>query len=290
LAPGRAARAVTLSRSLSFLGLLVDHMTALDALSRAAAAQESRVAVFIKIDCGYGRAGVRPDDPIMLDLARRIDGDPWLNLAGVLTHGGHAYDCVDVASIRVVAEEERSMAVQAAELIRESGIEVPVVSVGSTPTCAVVEDLTGVTEIRPGNYALFDVFQSVIGACATDDIAVGVLTEIIGVYPERRSLIVDAGALAMSKDPGATHVDPTSGFGLICQPDGTPIPGLSLTGLSQEHGKVKVAPSLDLSDLTVGDRLLIRPNHSCLVTALHPQLYVTEGDRVVDMWCPVRGW
>ena len=44
-------------------------------------------------------------------------------------------------------------------------------SAGSTPTAAVADDLEGVSEIRPGNYAFFDAFQAGIGSCSLDDAA-----------------------------------------------------------------------------------------------------------------------
>jgi D-serine deaminase-like pyridoxal phosphate-dependent protein len=147
-----------------------------------------------------------------------------------------------------------------------------------------------VTELRPGNYALFDLFQASIGSCSTQDIALSVLTEVIGVYPERAQILVDAGALAMSKDPGATHVPGVSGFGQVCDIDGVWLEGLSLIGLSQEHGKIHIGESFTNKNLQVGDRLRILPNHSCLVTALHDPLYVLDGGEITAEWRPVRGW
>jgi D-serine deaminase-like pyridoxal phosphate-dependent protein len=150
--------------------------------------------------------------------------------------------------------------------------------------------LSGVTELRPGNYALFDVFQARIGSCSTSDVALSVLSEVIGVYPERNAVLIDAGALALSKDPGATHVAENSGFGVICDLDLRPIPGLALLGLSQEHGKVLIEEGFSGELPKVGDRVRILPNHSCLVTALHPSLHVVDSGALVDEWRPVRGW
>ena len=102
-------------------------------------------------------------------------------------------------------------------------------------------------------------------------------------------MLIDAGALALSKDPGATHVAENQGFGVVCDLDLRPITGLSLVGLSQEHGKLLVEEGAG-STLRVGDRLRILPNHSCLVTALHESLQVVETGALVGEWRPVRGW
>ena len=61
---------------------------------------------------------------------------------------------------------------------------------------------------------------------------------MIGVYPDRRTILIDAGALALSKDLGATHVHGKQRFGLICDLHQKPIAGVMLVGLSQEHGKI----------------------------------------------------
>ena len=116
------------------------------------------------------------------------------------------------------------------------------------------------------------------------------MTEVIGVYPERGMLLIDAGALALSKDPGAVHVTEAIEFGRVCALDGRLRDDLRLVGLSQEHGKVRLV-SPEAGNLPqVGDRLRILPNHSCLVTALHEELYVENGGRIVDRWRPARGW
>ena len=81
-----------------------------------------------------------------------------------------------------------------------------------------VDHLDGVTEMRPGNYALFDGFQAAIGSCRSNQVAVSVLGTVIAAHPDRA--ILDLGALAMSKDPGPTHVDPHCGFGRVLDADG----------------------------------------------------------------------
>jgi D-serine deaminase-like pyridoxal phosphate-dependent protein len=288
IAPGRVPRAVALAARIGRLTLLVDDDVAIDALE--AAATHGAISVCLKVDCGYHRAGVDPTSEAALGLARRLHAAPNLVFAGILAHAGHSYDCVGADAIRAVAEEERAVTVGFAERLRAAGVPVGEVSVGSTPTSMLADDLTGVTEIRPGNYALFDVFQASIGSCTADDIALSVVTEIMGAYPDRGSLLVDAGALALSKDPGPRHVRVDGGFGLVCDLAGTPLPGFTLVGLCQEHGKIRLSPGTPLHGLRVGDRLRIMPNHSCLVTALHARLYVAEGRRIVDEWRPVRGW
>jgi D-serine deaminase-like pyridoxal phosphate-dependent protein len=290
LAPGRARRAAILSQRITSLQVLVDHEASVLALSEAMAITGGKIEVLVKIDCGYGRAGLEPSDLRLIPLVQQIEEHAQLEFVGVLAHAGHAYDCSSVDEIKAIAEIERSETVRAADRIRAHGIPVRVVSVGSTPTASHVEDLSGVTELRPGNYALFDLFQASIGSCSTSDVALSVLSEVIGVYPERDTVLIDAGALALSKDPGATHVTEDSGFGVICDLDLNPIHGLALVGLSQEHGKVLIDEAFVGELPKVGDRIRILPNHSCLVTALHHLLHVVDSGSLVEEWSPVRGW
>ena len=66
-------------------------------------------------------------------------------------------------------------------------------------------------------------------------------------------ILVDAGALALSKDAGATHTNKNTGFGLVCDTQGTPLEGLTVIGLSQEHGKIAYVGGI----FNIGDRLRI---------------------------------
>lgn len=187
--------------------------------------------------------------------------------------------------------EERRAVVDFAERLRASGVRVPETSVGSTPTMMACEALDGVTEARPGNYAFFDAFQVAVGSCAVEDVAFSVLTTVIGAYPQRAELLLNAGALALSKDPGPVHVDPACGFGLIFSADGSrPFPALKLVALTQEHGLVRVSAATAVASFPVGSRLRILPNHSCLAAACFDRYHVLRGPAVVDEWKTVRGW
>jgi len=168
------------------------------------------------------------------------------------------------------------------------GLEFREVSVGATPTMRAIDDLTGITEVRPGNYLFYDHFQAAIGTCEIDEIAFSVLTTVISVHPEHGRAVVDAGALALSKDPGPIHVDPECGFGMpVTLEDQHPLPRLRVAALTQEHGALS-GPGVEA--LRPGTRIRIVPNHSCLSAACFESHYVLRGTEVVDEWRPVRGW
>ncbi|MCP4867266.1 MAG: hypothetical protein GY898_00930 [Proteobacteria bacterium] len=283
LAPVRAEAAVVASEGMKRLGLLIDSDAAVDAIEAAARARGRIVPVQLKVDCGYGRAGVNPEGDDGPRLARRLADSPHIDFEGVLAHAGHSYASTTVDEVVAIAESERAVTVGFADRLRADGLEVRTVSVGSTPTAVHGRDWTGVTELRPGNYAFFDAFQAGIGSCSTDACAMTVLTSVIGVHPGRNQVLTDAGALGLSKDAGPRHVDPDCGYGVVLDLDRRPLP-LRVVGLSQEHGELSVLDPVVFDTLKVGSMVQIIPNHSCLAAALYSQYVVVAGGEIVDRW------
>ncbi len=272
LVPSRLDQALELARRID-LGLVVDSPEAVAVLERS----EASLAVFLKVDCGYHRAGLDPESSMPEKLAWRLAGSERLTFAGLLSHSGHAY--AGRASCLPAGRQERDVMTGLADRLRAAGLEVPVVSVGSTPGMAAIDHLQGVDEARPGNYALYDWTQVRLGSCEVADCAATVVTTVVSSSAGHS--VVDAGALALSKDPGPAG---DGGFGRVYADHaaGRLEPGLRLTALSQEHGIVD-AP------LPVGTRLRVLPNHSCLTVAQFDEFHVARGERQVDRWKIWRG-
>lgn len=291
VAPQRVAEAVALHLGGLTLHLLVDGADAAAAVSAHAAAAGAAVPVWLKVDCGAGRAGVAPGDPGSVALARRIADLPGVAFAGVLTHAGQAYRCASREEVADAARQERDTAVGFAERLGAAGVPRAAVSIGSTPTVTAVNHLAGVDEIRPGNYAYFDATQVALGSCTWRECAFTVLATVIGVYPERRRFLLDAGALALSRDEGPRHIHPTCGFGVVLDSrTGAPTPGLRIVALTQEHAAVETVGATAGFPYAVGDRVHVVPNHSCLAAACFDVVHAVEGGRVVGRWPTARGW
>jgi len=179
--------------------------------------------------------------------------------------------------------------VRAAERLRAAGHVVPIVSMGSSPTALHARRLAGITEVRAGVYMFGDLFQAEIGTHGMDDIALTVLASVIGRRPGQ--LLVDAGALALSKDRSTEAAPKDYGFGLVLDLDGKPGHGDAIVRRAyQEHGVVESDPRCPL-DLPIGAKLRIAPNHTCMTAAAHDRYHVVEGgDEVVAIWSRVNGW
>jgi D-serine deaminase-like pyridoxal phosphate-dependent protein len=284
IAPEKLPRVEALAASIDRLNILIDSEVALRAIEEYAASHGTAFHVFLKIDCGYHRAGVSPDSPDSVRLATALGRSENVRFQGLLTHAGHSYHARDVEEIRRVAAEEAASLTRFRALLSDEGLGATRRSIGSTPTLSVVDTFSECDEVRPGNYVFYDAFQATIGSCRLADVAVSVLTTVVGSYPDRRTLVVDAGALALSKDLGPEHVQPGFGYGIVCDLDLRPLP-MRVEALSQEHGKI-----ITETHVPVGTRLRIIPNHSCLTAAMFETYQIVDRGRVVDEWKPVRGW
>ena len=105
----------------------------------------------------------------------------------------------------------------------------------------------------------------------------------------RQQLIIDAGAIALSKDRGPFEFDPKCGYGKVLDLEGNDL-HLVVDEMSQEHGVMLASVNSAFDRLKVGSRVRILANHSCLTAAQHTHYKVLEGDRVVDQWQINTGW
>ena len=277
--------------------LLADSVEAVQAAGARARALGASFRVLLEIDTGGGHERVGPRDDGLLSLAREVQRSESLVLAGVLTHAGHSYHVQGGTAIRAIAEAERAGAVHAAERLRAVGIPVEVVSVGSTPTAVCAQTLEGVTEMRPGVYTFFDLDQAARGICGVDEIALSVLATVIGHNPRSRRVLIDAGALALSKDQSAAEFRAGLGFGLVCRADGTvPLPGLCVAELHQEHGLIACEGDEEAQAmfraLPLGARVRVLPHHACMTAAPYDRYHVVDGagSGVQAVWDKAHGW
>jgi len=271
------------------LKIMTDNLKVARAIASHANSSGIPFRVLIEIDCGDQRGGIQSDDEELIPIVECIDTS-YASFEGVLTHAGHAYDVNSVSAIEAIAEQERYAAVHAATRIRCAGYEVSTISVGSTPTGLYANDLTGVTELRAGVYTVFDMDQQSRGVCEVENIALSVLSSVIGHNKTAGKILLDAGGLALSKDRGADVFRPEVGYGQICNVDGHAVTGLYVKGVSQEHGHVPVRNENDFKTFPIGSYLRILPIHACMTAAAYNSFYVIENDVIITEWKRINGW
>jgi D-serine deaminase-like pyridoxal phosphate-dependent protein len=263
----------------------------LDSADQARAVAAAGVPALIEIDSDGHRGGVAPDAPALVEIGRILHGADALR--GVVTHAGESYTVSGAAAHAAFAEQERAAVVGAADALRAAGLPCPTVSVGSTPTAHAARDLTGVTELRAGVYMFFDLVMAGIGVCTLDDIALSVLTSVIGHQPDKGWIVIDAGWMAMSRDRGTAAQAVDQGYGIVCDANGRPYPDLIVSVANQEHGVIALRPGAagHLPDLPVGTLLRILPNHACATAAQHRQYHVIPAQGgPLQIWPRFGGW
>ncbi|MBK8765356.1 MAG: alanine racemase [Burkholderiaceae bacterium] len=274
------------------LTVILDSVEAAVAVAGFMRGRREGLDVLIEIDTDGHRAGVQPESPDLLAVAHALQA-PQVALMGVLTHAGESYQCKGDEALRAMAEQERAGAVLAAQRLRAAGHPAPVVSVGSTPTALSAVDLSGVTEVRAGVFVFFDLVMAGVGVCTPEQIAVSVLTTVIGHQDHRGWTLCDAGWMALSRDRGTAAQAVDQGYGLVCDAAGQVLPDFIVSAVSQEHGTIthRSGDPTRRLNLPVGTMLRILPNHACATGAQHDRYRVLdESGGVAREWERFGGW
>jgi D-serine deaminase-like pyridoxal phosphate-dependent protein len=250
-------------------------------------AQPNPPRTLIEVDTGEHRGGISPDSAALLEIAQRLGHA----MSGVMTHAGHSYGGRTATEMAAFAEAERAGIVRAAERLRAAGFATPIVSMGSSPTALHAAHLEGVTEVRAGVYMFGDLFQAEILTHSLDDIAVTVLTSVIGRRPAEGKILADAGGMALSKDRSTADAPKDYGFGLVLDILGRRSHGDAIVQRAyQEHGVIACDPAHPIN-LPIGGKLRIAPNHTCMTVAAHDRYHVVDGSNdVIAIWPRINGW
>jgi D-serine ammonia-lyase len=201
---------------------LVDHPDQLPSVYRIKELSGNLPQVYIKIDMGYGRAGVLPQGQGASQLISDVLQAEKVGVAefyGLYTHAGHSYYGSDRASAVDLLRQELEALLVTAELVKSATPrEKLVLSVGATPTATSIHNLlvqepalttdeqTAIAalkgtiqeiqskdcevELHAGVYPVLDVQQLATHALSSPmltwlDLALTVIVEVASVYPGR---------------------------------------------------------------------------------------------------------
>lgn len=292
MAPAKLSQAHELKQRGCNLSILTDSVQGAAAIVAFAHQHGAVFDVWIEVDCDGHRSGLKSESAALLEVARTLQRGA-MNVKGVLTHAGSSYELDNRPALERLAEQERRECVIAAERIRALGIACPEVSIGSTPTALSARDLVGVTEVRAGVYVFFDLVMHNVGVCQRDELALSVLTTVIGHQAEKGWVITDSGWMAMSRDRGTQRQNHDYGYGQVCTLQGQWIEGALLHSANQEHGIVTLE-GLDGEALEqrfpIGSRLRILPNHACATGAQFPFYQGIDSNGAAEQWSRLYGW
>lgn len=270
----------TLSRNIQ-LNVLVEDP---DVIHRLDKQLQGRVGAYLKIDVGTHRTGIHYNDVASCDIcveallnARNIE------FMGFLAHAGHTYDKRSPSAVKEVYHIAVSGLRDVRNRYNTQKLNLQI-SYGDTPSCSVVEDLSDVDEIRPGNFVFYDLMQMQIGSCRTDDIAVAMACPVVSVHPGRREFVIYGGAIHFGTESLIQNGKELYGVSVSAGSDTWELceDAFEVVRLSQEHGVVTVSPSR-IAHIRVGDIALFLPVHACMTAHCMGTYLTLDGDHADHM-------
>lgn len=258
------------------LSIAVDSVEGAEALAAHGMGGHSELRVVVEVNVGLDRSGVCPARAAQ--IGRRAV-DLGLQVDGVFAYPGHGYAA---GAAGKAAADERRVLDAAAEAFAELGLDVRVVSGGSTPTLYASREGT-LNEIRPGVYALNDAQQVALKSASLDDVALFAVSTVISV-PAPGRYVLDAGSKCLASDR-PPFVD---GHGLVLGSR----PG-TINRIWEHHAVVTTGDgsgrgSAGEAGPRVGDRVLVVPNHVCTAINLQREIYAFDNN-TIETWPLIAG-
>lgn len=255
-------RLTALCRRASII-VAVDSVDGAEQLSLGAQAADLSIKVYLEINIGADRCGVKPGRA--LELATLITQMTGLELVGLMTYSGSIYG-KSKTEMPVETHQEPEILIGVQSELRAHGIDLPILSAGSSFSSRFPQSLKGITESRAGNYIYNDCTTLFSGLCTVKDCALRVVSTIISI-PEEGRLIIDAGSKTLTSDTCSYR----PGFGYVIE-----YPDMEIYMLNEEHGYVRYK---DTTGLHIGQQLTIIPNHACVVPNVNEEIIGLSAER-----------
>ncbi len=254
------------------VSVAVDGVEMAQSLSEACHAAGKTLDVIIEMNTGLNRAGILPGEETER-LAEEVAAMPGLRLKGIMTHEGHVAKALDQNELDGYGVDAGQAMIDTANRLRQKGIPIEVVSVGSTPGSFSTTQVDGITEMRPGTYAFYDNAIFRFGRIGPERCALRILATIVS-RPSPDRAVIDAGSKTLAMDPPPPG---RKGHGYIVE-----APDAVIARVSEEHGVIEFPEGN--STLTVGDVIEIIPNHVCPTVNLQDELFAVADDGSIETW------
>jgi D-serine deaminase-like pyridoxal phosphate-dependent protein len=250
--------------------VVVDNAQNVDEMAMVAQTMGIRPDVVIEVDVGQGRCGVPPGEAART-LAIHIRNKEWLHFRGLQGYQGSIQMTASFAERRGAAREAVAKLAATAQLIREAGIPVEVLTGGGTGTSVIDAAEGGLTELQPGGYLFMDARYREIewddGNRTPFEPSLTVLSSVISL-PAPDRCILDMGLKAISSDGGP--------------PAPVDMPGAVFRFAGEEHGELRWTHGR--CPLGLGDQVAFMPTHCDTTVNLYDRFIVARGSTVTDVW------
>ncbi len=240
----------------------------------------SKVNIWIEIDVNSHRSGIQYENRSDIkNIVKILEKADLLNFTGILTHAGNSYNAESYKELNQIHKDTIKKMTEVKDYLEDRFRTDVKISIGDTPTCSIIDDFSGVDEIRPGNFVFYDLTQLKLGVCEESDIAIAVACPVISKSKIRNEIVIYGGAIHLSKD-SLIWSNNTRIYGKVSflNQGGWDefLPDTNVINISQEHGVIKVSKDM-INRIDVGDVVAIIPIHSCLTANLCSNMYSING-------------
>ncbi len=246
------------------VSVVADSSFCIKGLSRTFEGAKEALNVLVECDTGANRCGAMSPEEAC-ELAELINKSPGLIFGGLMTYPPTSQ-----------AQKINSFLTDAKKLIEAKNIAVNTVSIGGSPDMWKVKDIPVATEYRIGTYIFNDRSLVENKICSEKKVALTVLATVVST-PTKNRAIIDAGSKVLTSDL----------FGMNDHGSIVNFPELRITQLTEEHGTIV---SEQNTNLKIGQKIQIIPNHACVVTNMLDEVnLITEEKKLKKVKVIARG-
>jgi D-serine deaminase-like pyridoxal phosphate-dependent protein len=268
--PGKTRRLAGIAERAA-VSVSLDSEEAARGISEAMSERGTTVGILVELDVGFGRCGLG-DEARALSLAQTVASLPGLDFRGLMFFPGHFG--VQPEERSVLRKQVNYFLDRCLDTFERAGLPIRVVSGGSTPSRYESDRFHGVNEVRPGTYIFNDRNTAGVSAASLDDCALSVLVTVVSTSVADHA-VIDGGSKTFSSD--RYQAEHGRGFGHIKED-----PAAEIERFSEEHGHINLSQSN--RRYSVGERLMVIPNHVCSTVNLHDEIYGVRGEQVETVW------
>ncbi|MCI0704163.1 MAG: alanine racemase, partial [Planctomycetia bacterium] len=249
---------------------LIDHPDATRALAAGVSAAGLNVGAILDLDVGQHRTGIPVGDEALAlyELTAKL---PGLTPNGFQLYDGHNNQpdrAEREAGVRQFIAPVKELRAKA----EAKGIPVPRLVCGGTPSFPVyagMTDLPGI-ECSPGTFVLHDAGYGPKYADLAGITPAAVLITRVVSRPTANRVTLDLGNKSVAADPVLEKRVTLLDF-----------PEYKTVGHNEEHLIVETAGAANYKP---GDVVFALPGHICPSVALHKEVLVAEGGKIVGRW------
>ena len=249
----------------------VDDLANVADLSKAATRHGTTLEVFVEIDCGAGRCGVKTPEDVVA-IARAVTAAPGLKFTGIQAYQGAMQHMDSYTDRKAKLDAAIAQVKSCADALEAAGLKADLISGGGTGSYYFESNSGVYNELQCGSYAFMDADYGRILDKDGHRIDQGewenslfILTSVMS-HVKADKAVVDAGLKAQSVDSGLPVV-----YGRT---------DVKYIKCSDEHGVVEDPQGV----LKVNDKLRLVPGHCDPTCNVHDWYVGVRNGKVEVVW------